>query len=172
MTWKDLLILRHAKAEEKHSGQPDKYRKLHKQGQSDAKRLSDELQVKGLVPDFILVSEADRTQETKDQLLEHWQNGVKCLVDPNLYLATWVQYNERIQRVNPSVNRLMVIGHNPDLIMLVQEYTNSFVDLPACGLVHIRFSIEAWEDILPGSGVINELWSPQASWQAYSPFEP
>jgi phosphohistidine phosphatase len=171
MTWKDLLILRHAKAEEKQGSQPDKYRSLLDKGRSDADHLAKELSDKKLIPDFLLVSEADRAQQTKNQLVLNWQHSIKCLVDPNLYLATWIQYDERIQRVDPAVQCLMVIGHNPDLIMLVQEYTNSFIDLPTCGLVHIRFQVETWNELLPSSGTIHKLWSPKRSWFDYSPFE-
>lgn len=163
---KELYVLRHAKAEEKVWDQADLYRKLTERGQHDAQKLGQQLKEKSLIPEFMIVSSADRAQQTKDHLVQSWEYPVKCVNDQNLYLATWKQYDERIARVDDQVSRLLIIGHNPDLMMLVTEYSKTFIELPTCGLVRLSFNAQKWSEVGFEQGQVQDVWTPKYSWDA------
>ena len=112
---RQLLLLRHAKSSWDDPRLSDHSRPLNGRGRAAAGAMRQAMLGLALTPDMVLVSTAQRTQETL-AALEPWEETP--LVEPMdaLYLAT---APELLKILNASVaetaRSVMVIGHNPGL---------------------------------------------------------
>ena len=82
---KSLLLLRHAKAQEKVKGVDDSDRQLLSEGWDDASALGNVMKTRNLVPNHIVCSSAQRTQETCTAVLEGLGHRICYEVSSTLY---------------------------------------------------------------------------------------
>jgi len=134
-----LVLLRHAHAA---PGSPDKARPLTPEGHQTATRMGRSLARHAVLPDVVLCSPATRARET-------WAGASAELEAPTprfedaLYLASTSTLLDVIRATPSEVRVLVVVGHNPDLSVLVQ------------GLCASRTP-----GLSPGDGVILESAAP------------
>ena len=56
-----------------------------------------------------------------------------------------------IRQVDKRYREVMVIGHNPDMTVLVNELTGSAIaNVPTCGIAGIDLPIDNWSDAVSG----------------------
>ena len=83
----DLILMRHAKSDW-HSHTADIDRPLNSRGVEDAIRMGVHLSLMDLVPDKMVISAAERTQETARLLLDNFSvKQENIIIDQQLYLA-------------------------------------------------------------------------------------
>ena len=82
-----LLLLRHAKAAPS-DGVEDYDRALTERGREDARRMGDLIAARGLVPDLLIYSSAERTRETAEIVAGNWPRKVKSVAENGLYEAS------------------------------------------------------------------------------------
>jgi phosphohistidine phosphatase len=109
-----LILMRHAKAENPHADLADHDRALAPEGRDDAAALGARLQALGLAPDVVLVSSARRTRETL-QALASWDEQPNIEVLDSLYMATVPQTLAIIRDLRETVRSVLVLGHNPGI---------------------------------------------------------
>lgn len=111
MSERVLVVIRHAKAES--DAVRDFDRVLAARGHADARALGRWLGETGIVADAGLVSGAERTRETWDDVA--MAAGWTCEPDfpEDLYMADEYDALELITRVDDAVGTLVVVGHNP-----------------------------------------------------------
>ena len=80
-----LMLLRHAKAEKAEPGMQDHARTLNPRGHNDAAKLGAYLARHALVPDRVLVSTAQRTRETWEDVAAELTSTPKVKFDERLY---------------------------------------------------------------------------------------
>ena len=116
---KTLLILRHAKSSWKDEQVGDHDRPLNKRGKCEAPRVGEHLQQANLQPELIISSTAKRARKTASKVAQ--QCGYQGVIElqGTLYLAPPDAYVETLRNVDDSVNRVMVVGHNPGLEQLL-----------------------------------------------------
>jgi phosphohistidine phosphatase len=66
----------------------------------------------GILPDLVLCSPARRTRETLDGIAQALSDTV-VEVEEELYGASALALLDRIQRLPPTTDSVLVIGHNP-----------------------------------------------------------
>jgi phosphohistidine phosphatase len=115
VTVQNLILFRHAKAQDHHETDHDEERTLTPQGKAAALAQSEKLRDLGVVPDIALVSSSMRTRQTAEQAALVFPSMVIEVVDA-LYLAS----PRTISDVVASKGRhtTLVIGHNPGIHML------------------------------------------------------
>ncbi len=111
---RQLLLLRHAKSAWDDPKLPDHARPLNARGRQAASAMRGVIHTLGLVPDLVLVSSARRTLQTM-QALGPFEPTTRVTPLDGLYLASADQLLEVLHAVQDSVNRVMIIGHNPGL---------------------------------------------------------
>ena len=111
---KTLLLLRHAKSSWSDPTLPDHDRPLAPRGRKAAPRMGALMRERGHQPDLILCSPAARTRETLS-LLGSVGQEVPVIFDPVIYDGEAEELLERIRRLEPPGDTLLVIGHNPTL---------------------------------------------------------
>ncbi|GGR67541.1 phosphohistidine phosphatase [Nocardioides luteus] len=114
-----LVIMRHAKAES--SAPTDYERQLTERGHADATAAGEWLAEQGVVPDYVLVSAADRTTQTwEDVALGASWDLTLAEYDRGLYAASASTALDILRGVDDGLSTVLVIGHNPTMSSLVQ----------------------------------------------------
>ena len=120
----EVMLMRHAKSDWS-SHTPDIDRPLNARGRGDAIRMGAYLHQQGLVPDRMVVSIAQRTQETARLLLNNLSVAEKNRVEKNLvidkalYLADMETLCDSIELYASENQRLLILAHNPGMDYLV-----------------------------------------------------
>ena len=114
-----LLLMRHAKSDW-HSHAADIDRPLNDRGRQDAIRIGIYLKQHNLVPDKMVISAAQRTQETAGLLLDNLSvPDENIIVDNELYLADRETLCDIIESYASDEQRLLILAHNPGMDYLV-----------------------------------------------------
>ena len=132
-----LILMRHAEAAaETEAG--DHARALTARGRSDALQAGDAMAEVG-GPDFALLSDSRRTQDTFDLVRERLGVEVPHRLSHDLYGATPREILEATRNVPPTSRRLLIVGHNPGIGELVDQSSRDDSD-PALAARAAQFS--------------------------------
>lgn len=152
---KQVVVIRHARAEHPGPGEDDSSRRLTEGGLAAAFRLGQLLADKKLIPDHVLVSPAVRAQETAEQICRSVTGDFETEVMPLLYTGDERDALEALKNLPDSKHHVFLIGHNPtstDLINLLCEPVVENMKTGSAG--HIVSRIEAWADLSPGEATL------------------
>jgi phosphohistidine phosphatase len=167
---KSLLLLRHAKSSWDDPDLQDHDRPLSKRGRRAAPLMGQYLTEHDLVPDRVLCSSAVRTRQTWEQVAACLDEHPPVESDPDLYAADVDTLLEIVHSVDDSIERLMLIGHNPGLEMLAADLAGSGdalargrmrLKFPTAALAELTFEGDRWQDVLPGSGKLVRFVRPK-----------
>ena len=153
---KSLTLLRHAKSERDSPDGSDFSRSLNERGRSDAARMGEEMRRLGLRFDLLLASPAQRVVETLEGV-----GGLSPRFDERIYNASTNELLGIVQEVGDSIDRLLLVGHNPGFERLAGELTNGVLDVPTGALVEIELPIDRWRDAGEGSGRLVRFIRPK-----------
>ena len=165
-----LMLLRHAKAEPAASGVDDADRPLAPRGRSDAPRMGASLAAAGHVPDLILCSPARRTRETLELVVPSFGAVIATRLEPAIYEASMARLLSVLRRTPASVQRLMLVGHNPgfeelahDLVRTADKEAAARLDkkYPTSGLAVLAFEHDAWAKVTPRSAHLALFTAPR-----------
>lgn len=160
---KTLLILRHAKSNWKDSSLTDHERPLNKRGKQDALRMGKFVLQQGLVPNRIISSTAKRARQTATAVAKanHCEDKVELIWE--FYHAGPGAYLDVLQNVPDADQRVMVVGHNPGLELLVAHLTGRMETMPTAALAHVALPIDQWTELdYEVQGELLHLWRPKA----------
>lgn len=159
---KTLLLMRHAKSSWKEKDVPDKERPLNKRGLRDAPRMGRLINERELIPQRILCSTAVRSTQTAELLVEVFDQPVEAIYLDSLYMADCDEYFAALRALPPEIERVMVIGHNPDLEMILQILGRRIEALPTAVVAHLILHINDWGEVNENTlGEIVEIWRPK-----------
>lgn len=142
-----LTLLRHAQAQAMDSCPEDFERALTRRGTVDAREMAARIVHRGLVPDLILASPAERAWTTASIVAGICElEGKQVRAARELYLATpetiWRVLTER----DPGVHHVLVCGHNPGLSQIASRFgpKPQARDLPTAGLATALWHRAVW----------------------------
>lgn len=154
MSKKQIMLLRHAKAEARTLG-GDFSRKLTASGHDNAISLGKKLLELKLLPQLIFSSSAKRAQQTCDLVCEQLDIDTDNVqFSDALYMADVGTYLSQLGRINNRFRRVMIVAHNPSLEDLIDYLATAVFDsdqpsgkrlLPAT-LVMLEFEGD-WSDL-------------------------
>lgn len=150
-----LCFLRHGASDPPESA-PDEARQLTKDGRRALRRAGPLLHRLQLRPELLICSPRQRAIESA-QILQAAGLGGHLVVDSRLAPgAAWADI-ARVLADHPGLERVLLVGHEPDLSRSIQLLTGAAaVKLRAGGLCCVRFE----ESIEPGVGVLTLLLDP------------
>ncbi len=158
---KTLLLLRHAKSSWKQQGINDHDRPLNKRGKKEAPKVGKYLLSNDLMPDLILSSTARRALDTAQAVIDESGYAGKLEQRPDLYLSDTSCYLDALQGLPDSVNRVLVVGHNPDVEELLAVLTDVKEHMTTSALAVINLPISNWEELNEATdGRLQNLWAP------------
>lgn len=166
-----LLLLRHAKSSWDATGLDDHERPLNKRGVRDAPVMGAYIAKHDLNPDLVLCSDAVRTRATLTLLLPALGAPSPAVrYEPRLYLAEPAAIVEVLHRVDPKVERCLVVGHNPGMHALAlglvgdgdrKDLSALAMKFPTACLAVIDFDDVPWKGLKPGTGRLRAFVSPK-----------
>jgi phosphohistidine phosphatase len=156
-----LYVLRHAKAEEAVSGGDDHARVLKRRGRKAAELVGRFLKRLDEAPDLVLCSSAVRARETAQLAREAGGWDALVELDGALYEAGVEGLLQRIATVPAETKRLLLVGHQPALSLLLAELTGAEPDFPAGALARVDLVPSDWSALGPGSGRLAWLLTPE-----------
>ncbi len=159
---KTLLVLRHAKSSWSDPSLNDHDRPLSKRGKQAAPRMGRLLLSEELVPDLIISSSAKRARKTAQKVATAMEYHGSIELSPQLYLGGPEAYLERIQASDAHIQRIMVVGHNPDVEELIAMLCGGTERMPTAALAHIEAAIPDWRELDAGCDArLVNLWRPR-----------
>ncbi|MFY0653831.1 MAG: histidine phosphatase family protein [Cyclobacteriaceae bacterium] len=159
---KQLFLIRHAQAEPTTFDSRDKDRILTDMGCQDAMRMGKCLHENNVLPDHILSSTAERTQQTTRYICE--QIGfdfekVEFLED--LYESSLRLVLQTINNASDSYNSIFVVGHNPSISYLGEYLCDEVLGgVPPGTVIHLNTSATQWAELSKGTCDLQKLYDP------------
>jgi phosphohistidine phosphatase len=136
---RQLWLLRHGDAEP-HGTRVDAERRLTERGERQAHAAGIALvRLQGGF-DAVLFSPKTRARKTTELAAEHWSNEQRGLLSVHPPLATGFDVREALAELAglPAEGRLLLVGHEPDLSIVVGDLTGARPDLKKGGLAVVR----------------------------------
>jgi phosphohistidine phosphatase len=149
---RELLVLRHAKSAWP-EGVDDHDRPLNGRGERAAGRMGRFLAAHGLRPDGAVASPARRAVDTARLVLEAAGADLTAHLDERLYGN---DARAAIDDTWPRGERLLVVGHEPEMVELVARCTGARIRLPTAGLAWVQLTEEELQ-----RGVLHLLVTPK-----------
>jgi phosphohistidine phosphatase len=156
----EIFLMRHGIAEDLQPGGVDADRELTAKGIAKTERVARNMQEKGWEFDMVLSSPLVRACETAQILLE---SGLSEMLEihPNLapdgLLEDWLQWLSSYRLTNPTAERLVLVGHEPNLSqwaeILVFGQVFDRIHLKKAGVIALK--IPNTEDLI---GKCELLW--------------
>ncbi len=146
---KTLFVMRHAKSALGSPDQTDLDRPLLEKGKKRTKHIIDYLLKKQVKVDLLLTSPAVRSNETAI-IMAHGLNIPESNMreEKLIYSADSDRLFDLFYDLPSSVNKLMIIGHNPAVTNFVNIYLDEKIDaLPTSGVVCLSFETDDWTQI-------------------------
>src|SRR5918998_2536609 len=125
---KTLTLLRHAKSTWDDPVARDFDRPLNPRGRRAAKTVGREMRAQGLTFDEVVASPALRVVETLADVAAGYGSSLEPRYEERVYLASTDVLLELIHQTSDSVDRLLIVGHNPGLERLVLDLTRESGD--------------------------------------------
>ncbi len=159
---KSLLLVRHAKTEDRSSSGRDFDRALVKRGRDNAQQLAFELLALKWNPDVLLSSSARRARETSAILCTALQIPENAQIyRDDLYLSDESLLLATIAKTDHAVQRLVIVAHNPGISALAHYLKNEVLaPLPTCGAVLFKVPAQHWTDVFEDCAQLERSFLP------------
>lgn len=139
----------------------DHDRPLNKRGKREAPQMGKLLKDKELLPDVILSSTARRARDTAQIAAEKCGYEGEIRYIPDLYRADVEDFLGILQGLEDRFDTAMLVGHNPDLEMLLSALTGEEESLSTAALAQVELPIHSWKELDPERcGKLVNLWVP------------
>tara|TARA_B110000305_G_C19435761_1_gene638838 strand:+ start:225 stop:728 length:504 start_codon:yes stop_codon:yes gene_type:complete len=149
---KELILMRHGKSDWS-KPVPDYLRPIKKRGFLESSKIGSWLQDRGLVPQLIISSPAQRARETAETLAQQMNYSAENISwNESVYMADVSELLDAIATTPEQCQRLLVVGHNPGLEDLL-FYLTEEIDIPQDGKVMPTATVAVLETDLDWSAL-------------------
>ncbi len=125
---KRVFLVRHAKSSWKDISLADFDRPLNKRGKRDAPFMGEQIKRRAVLPDLLLASPAKRAKKTaKIIAAKIGYKSQKIIFDETIYSSGISGIVRILSKLNNTIESAMVVGHNPDLTTLAEQFSGGFV---------------------------------------------
>ena len=159
---KQLLVMRHAKSSWSHPNIEDHDRPLNQRGRRAAPQMGRWLIDQDLEPDLIISSTANRARSTAELIVQTTDLDVMVECKADLYHATAAEIVDVVQSVDDSIQRLLLIGHNPGLESIIHVLSGEHETMPTAAIALLDLDIDHWANLpCRASGQLHGCWRPK-----------
>jgi phosphohistidine phosphatase len=146
---KTLYLVRHAKSSWKYPNLDDFERPLSKRGRKNAPFMGRILKKLKVAPDLVISSPANRAATTARIIADTIDYPLeKIQYNETIYASSEYDLMQVIQQVDNSVNRVMLVSHNPALTDLANSIGDTAIsNIPTCGVFCVSLNISSWAKI-------------------------
>jgi phosphohistidine phosphatase len=145
---KTLFLIRHAKSSWDNPASPDRDRPLDDRGKRDMAMMGKRLAKRDVKCDMIVSSPALRALETAQAFAKMLAyKGKDIVVNDRLYAAQAGDVLDVIQELTGKLERVMLVGHNPELTELAHRFASEITHMPTCAVAEFTFDAASWSHI-------------------------
>jgi phosphohistidine phosphatase len=158
-----LTLLRHGHAQPPEGYAEDFERPLTRRGDIEAREMARRIVHRGLIPDLILASPAERTWTTAQIVAAACEMDQKQLLCARqLYAANAEVIMRLVCAREADVHHVLVCGHNPGISQLASRLgpKPQARELPTAGLASALWNQAAWHGLQPETANTCELDDP------------
>jgi phosphohistidine phosphatase len=157
-----LLLVRHAKSSRDDASLPDRDRPLNARGEREAAEMAKRWLQRHPRPDLIVSSPAVRALATAQALAEGIDYERKAIVvNDDLYATTADALIAVIEELDDTLERVMLVGHNPEFTELAQRFSAEIDHMPTCAVASFAFEVDSWSDIAQARPAKTDLDVPK-----------
>ncbi len=149
----DLYLFRHGDAEPAPPGGRDEERELTEKGREETRAMALSVHSAGLVADSLLTSPLVRARQTGELLQRVF--GVPARPEERLRPGCRLGAIQQVL-ADLSDERVIIVGHEPDMSAIVGELTGGRVKLRTSGFARVEV-----DRLEPGRGILLCLTSPE-----------
>ncbi len=169
---KTLILVRHAKADQKAKVKKERSRPISKKGARLAKYTGDEIRARMTRPQFILASPVKKATQTVDLITHEIKFQGKIKKHESLYMAEADDLLKLVRKLPEDIDCALIVGHNPGLESLIPLLTQEIIALPHAGMASISLPVERWKDVRGGlAAQLVEVWDPRQCEEKEPPSE-
>jgi phosphohistidine phosphatase len=156
---KQLLLIRHAKAEKDSAGK-DFDRPLKYPGIQDARFMADRIKEQSIIPQLIITSPALRTKTTAEIFADTFH-----LPDPTtkkaIYEASRETWLKVINGLPSEYDTIALVGHNPGVAEILRYLTGEGREVHTSTVALVEFDIDQWSLVTGDMGKLVYYSSPK-----------
>lgn len=161
---KNIIFVRHGRAEEPSSTIPDFERSLTTKGKNISEQMALILKEKEKDQALLITSPAFRAYETAlifARVLDY--DPDKIIIKNNLYSrATLNSFADIVEKISDDVNLIILFGHNPSFTEIPDRLSRDGCDfIPKSGIVCLSFKTDTWKGIVHEKGKIKYFLKPE-----------
>jgi phosphohistidine phosphatase len=160
---KTIYLVRHAKSSWKYAELDDFERPLNKRGRKSLLAMRDIFKNLKVAPDLILSSPATRAAMTARAIADIIDYPLdKIQYREALYMAGDDILVKIIKEIEDSVQKAMVIGHNPGLTDLANYVSDQVTaNIPTCGMFCVDLDVSSWNKTREHCGTLRFFEFPK-----------
>ena len=135
-------------------------RRVVERGVDDARGERALLERLALLPERVILSDSRRTTETFEGMWSVMPN-VTPTYAPSLYLGNLGNIQDECARVDDSIGRVLVIGHNPGFSLAATQLSGQPVELKTAYIAVLENESTAWDSLDDlGTWTLKHLLTP------------
>lgn len=167
---KHLMLMRHGEAQDPEPGTPDMWRRLTRKGISDMKHLHRQLLAEGLLPQFTLASNANRTEMTLVEVTGGLDYQGDIDFSAELYDADKDTIIQKAAELDDQYQSALIVAHSPGIyhaiIALVGETHRPELEkkignnYKSGTLTILECPIESWADLRKQKSKLGKIFIP------------
>ncbi|HEY0740187.1 MAG TPA: phosphohistidine phosphatase SixA [Chryseosolibacter sp.] len=159
-----LFLYRHGEAAQSHSSDGDRDRELTSKGISQSNRMGTYLASNQFGVKSIYTSPALRAHQTAAITAEAMKiDTSEIVIEEELYTATTRMFFEFVTKLNPDLDSVMCVGHNPTITYLAEYLTKESIgDIAPAGVAIIKFDLSSWSEVSQGNGQLVKYLTPES----------
>lgn len=160
---KTLYLVRHAKSSWSDASLDDFDRPLNKRGERDAPFMASLMKGKGVVPDRIISSTANRAITTA----KHFAKALgidKSEIEKKkkIYEAYPEEIHEVVTSIGDDLNTVFLFGHNPGFTSYANRYASEYIpNMPTCSVVCLSSTADSWSSLDPSNTKVTGFHFPK-----------
>lgn len=160
---KCILLVRHGKSDWAHSQMTDFERPLNHRGHKSSIEMAERASSKGIIPQLIVSSPANRAITTAQHFSEVWNIPIENIqLEPSIYEANTTALLQVLNKLDNQYDFIALFGHNPGLT----DFSNFLADahiynMPTAGTVLIEFPFEDWALVSQHTGSLSSFDYPK-----------
>ena len=155
---KRLILVRHAKSSLNQPLVSDHQRILNQSGKNEANLIGQYLSNNQYIPSHIISSNATRTLETSNIIIDQIKFKNKIEAQPVIYRESFLNILNLINNIDNQYQCVMLVGHNPTITQLINHITNVRINnMPTCGTAIVDFKV-TWDSVTENGKLIDFMW--------------
>ena len=159
---KTLYLVRHAKSSWKDASLDDIDRPLNKRGLRDAPFMGKLLKGRGVEPDRLLSSPANRALSTARffaAALDYPKEDIEVMED--IYEADSSEIFRVIRNLDDAWSTVLLFGHNPTFTTVANRFGDEYIaNVATCGVIRVEADVASWREFSEKSGELTAYYYP------------